>query len=171
MARRRLRARLPMAVMAAVAVMSTMAATGSPATGSAVAEQGPDRPTIRYTEYGIPHIIASTLEGLGTGYGYAAAKDNICTLADTYLMVNAQRSRYLGPDGRASPGQNQNTTTNLNSDLYFQRMNDNRVVERLIDQPAPNGPEPEVKEAIHGYVQGYNKFLAETGVNNISDPA
>ncbi|MEV4443588.1 penicillin acylase family protein, partial [Streptomyces sp. NPDC049577] len=31
--------------------------------------------------------------------------------------------------------------------------------------------EPEVKEAIHGYVQGYNKFLAETGVNNISDPA
>ncbi|WP_406187021.1 penicillin acylase family protein [Streptomyces sp. NBC_01006] len=176
MARRRFMARLPMAVMAAVAAMSTMAAAGSPAAGSsalasATAGQGPDKPTIRYTEYGIPHITASNWEGLGTGYGYAAAKDNVCTLADTYLMVNAQRSRYLGPDGKASPGENQNTTTNLNSDLYFQRINDNRVVERLIDQPAPNGPEPEVKEAIRGYVQGYNRYLAETGVNNISDPA
>lgn len=160
-----------MAVTAVVAVMGTMAATGSTATRSAAAEPGPDKPTIRYTEYGIPHIIASNWEGLGTGYGYAAAKDNICTLADTYLMVNAQRSRQLGPDGRASPGQNQHSTTNLNSDLYFQRIKDNRVVERLLDQPAPNGPEPEVKEAIRGYVQGYNRYLAETGVNNISDPA
>ncbi|MGC0328344.1 acyl-homoserine-lactone acylase [Streptomyces sp. SAI-170] len=156
-----------MAVVAMVAaVMSTSAATG-PAT----AEEGPDKPTIRYTEYGIPHIVASDWEGLGTGYGYAAAKDNLCTLADTYLMVNAERSRYLGPDGRASPGQNQNTTTNLNSDLYFQRIKDNRVVERLLEQPAPNGPEPEVREAIRGYVQGYNRYLSETGVGNISDPA
>ncbi|MFG2640522.1 penicillin acylase family protein [Streptomyces sp. NPDC048370] len=181
MARRRIRTRLPMAVMAAVAAMSTLAATGSTATGStatgstargpAAVVPGPDKPTIRYTEYGIPHIIASDWEGLGTGYGYAAAKDNICTLADTYLMVNAQRSRYLGPDGRASPGQNQNSTSNLNSDLYFQRIKDDRVVERLLGRPAPDGPEPEVEEAIRGYVQGYNRYLAETGVDAISDPA
>ncbi|KJS53058.1 penicillin acylase family protein [Streptomyces rubellomurinus] len=167
MARRRLTARLPIAVVAAMALMSTAAAAGTPVS----AAPGPDKPTIRYTEYGIPHIIAADLEGLGKGYGYAAAKDNICTLAGTYLMVNAQRSRYLGPDGKASPGQNQNSTTNLNSDLYFQRINDNRVVEGLIDQPAPKGPEPEVRDAIRGYVQGYNRYLAETGVNNISDPA
>ncbi|MEU0276738.1 penicillin acylase family protein, partial [Streptomyces sp. NPDC006307] len=68
-------------------------------------------------------------------------------------------------------GQDQNTTFNLNSDLYFQRIKDNRVVERLLDQPAPNGPEPEVKEAIRGYVQGYNRYLSETGVNDLSDPA
>ncbi|MFE4857764.1 penicillin acylase family protein [Streptomyces sp. NPDC056670] len=171
MARRRFGARLPMAVMAALAVISTMTAAGSPGATPSATAQGPDRPTIRYTEYGIPHITASNWEGLGTGYGYAAAKDNICTPADTYLMVNAQRSRYLGPDGRTSPGEQQNTTTNLNSDLYFQRINDNRVVERLLDQPAPNGPEPEVKDAIRGYVQGYNRYLAETGVNNITDPA
>lgn len=166
MARRRLIARLPAAAVAVAAVMSTMAAAGPPA-----AVPGPDRPTIRYTEYGIPHIIASDWEGLGTGYGYASAKDNICTLADTYLMVNAQRSRYLGPEGKASPGEKQDTTSNLNSDLYFQRIKDDRVVERLLDQPAPNGPEPEVKEAIRGYVRGYNRYLAETGVNGIGDPA
>ncbi|MFD3609984.1 penicillin acylase family protein [Streptomyces atroolivaceus] len=171
MARRRHRTGLPMAVTAAVAVMSTLAATGTTVTGASAAEPGPDKPTIRYTEYGIPHIIASDWEGLGTGYGYAAAKDNICTLADTYLMVNAQRSRHLGPEGKASPGQLQNTTTNLNSDLYFQRIKDDRVVERLLGQPAPDGPEPEVEEAVRGYVQGYNRYLAETGAGNISDPA
>ncbi|MEU6625441.1 penicillin acylase family protein [Streptomyces litmocidini] len=171
MARRRSRARLPMAVLAAAAVMGTTAVTGAPATASPAAAQGPDRPTIRYTEYGIPHIIASDWEGLGTGYGYAAAKDNVCTLADTYLMVDARRSRYLGPDGRTSPGQNQNTTTNLNSDLYFQRLKDDMVVERLLNRPAPDGPEPEVREAVRGYVQGYNRYLAETGVDNLSDPA
>ncbi|WP_455678804.1 penicillin acylase family protein [Streptomyces atroolivaceus] len=160
-----------MAVTAAVAVMSTLAATGATVTGASAAEPGPDKPAIRYTEYGIPHIIASDWEGLGTGYGYAAAKDNICTLADTYLMVNAQRSRHFGPEGKASPGQLQNTTTNLNSDLYFQRIKDDRVVERLLDQPAPDGPEPEVEEAIRGYVQGYNRYLAETGAGNLSDPA
>ncbi|MFD9928668.1 penicillin acylase family protein [[Kitasatospora] papulosa] len=170
MARRRRRARLPMAVVAAVAVMSTLAAGGTAAGGTGTAP-GPDEPTIRWTEYGIPHIIASDWEGLGTGYGYAAAKDNICTLADTYLMVDARRSRYLGPDGRASPGQTQNSTSNLNSDLYFQRIKDDRVVERLLDQPAPDGPEPEVEEAIRGYVRGYNRYLAETGAENISDPA
>ncbi|MGW8364286.1 penicillin acylase family protein [Streptomyces wedmorensis] len=168
MAWRGFRARLPGAVLAAVAVMSTTAAGGSPA---GAAGTGPEKPTIRYTEYGIPHIIASDWRGLGTGYGYAAAKDNICTLADTYLMVDAERSRYLGPGGRTSPGQNQNTTTNLNSDLYFQRIKDNGVVERLLSRPAPDGPEPEVKEAISGYVQGYNRYLAETGVDNLSDPA
>ncbi|MFI1980467.1 penicillin acylase family protein [Streptomyces wedmorensis] len=168
MAWRGFRARLPGAVLAAVAVMSTTAAGGSPA---GAAGTGPEKPTIRYTEYGIPHIIASDWRGLGTGYGYAAAKDNICTLADTYLMVDAERSRYLGPGGRTSPGQNQNTTTNLNSDLYFQRIKDNGVVERLLSRPAPDGPEPEVKEAISGYVQGYNRYLAETGADNLSDPA
>ncbi len=171
---RRLVAGLPVAVTAIAVVLSTVTATAVMAitvTVPAAAVTAPDKPTIRYTEYGIPHIIASNLTDLGTGYGYAAAKDNICTLADTYLTVNAQRSRYFGPDGKASPGENQNTTTNLNSDLYFQRMNDNHVVEKLIDLPAPNGPEPDVRQAVSGYVKGYNRYLAETGAANISDPA
>ncbi|GAA2727802.1 penicillin acylase family protein [Actinocorallia aurantiaca] len=156
-----------MAVVVTAAVVMGMTA----AIGSAAADEGPDKPTIRYTEYGIPHIIAKDREGLGEGYGYAAAKDNICALADTYLMVNAQRSRYLGPTGKASPGQSQNSTTNLNSDLYFQRINDDRVVEKQLDKPAPDGPVPEAKETIRGFVQGYNRYLAETGVANLSDPA
>ncbi|HEY3505760.1 MAG TPA: penicillin acylase family protein [Actinocatenispora sp.] len=166
---RRYSSRKPL-IAAAVAVVAATASLTTAAAAKPDTDRGPEKPTIRYTEYGIPHIIASTFDGLGEGYGYAAAKDNICTLASTYLMVEAQRSRYLGPDGHADTGTS-GGTTNLNSDLYFQRMNDDHVVERLIDKPAPTGPEPEVKEAIDGYVKGYNRYLNETGVDGISDPA
>ena len=54
---------------------------------------------IRRTEYGIPHIKAHSWGGVGFGFGYAFAKDNICTMADTYVTVDAQRSKYFGPDG------------------------------------------------------------------------
>ena len=37
--------------------------------------------------------MATDFAGLGFGYGYAAAKDNICVLADTYVTVNGERSR------------------------------------------------------------------------------
>jgi acyl-homoserine-lactone acylase len=53
---------------------------------------------IRRTAYGIPHIESSTWVGLGYGYGYAFAQDNLCTGADDYVTVDAQRSRYFGPD-------------------------------------------------------------------------
>jgi acyl-homoserine-lactone acylase len=54
--------------------------------------------TIRTTSHGIPHILASNFAGLGYGYGYVAAKANICVLADTYVTANAERSRWFGPD-------------------------------------------------------------------------
>src|SRR5947208_2182253 len=49
---------------------------------------------IRRTQYGIPHILAHDWTGLGYGTGYAFAQDNICTIADTYVTVDAERSRF-----------------------------------------------------------------------------
>ena len=60
--------------------------------------------TIRTTSHGIPHILASNFAGLGYGYGYVAAKENICVLADTYVTVNAERSRWFGPDAHVHAG-------------------------------------------------------------------
>lgn len=157
--RRRLRAALIVVTVSALASVAAVTASAQP-----------DAPTIRYTEYGIPHIVASDYEGIGEGYGYAVAKDNICVLADMYLTVDARRSRHHGPDGAAEAGY-ASSTTNLNSDLFFQRLKDDRTVEKLIDQPPPNGPDPEVEQTIHGYVEGFNRYLAETGVDNITDPA
>ena len=54
---------------------------------------------IRYTTGGVPHILAHNWPSLGFGYGYAFAQDNLCTMANDYVTVEAQRSRYFGPKG------------------------------------------------------------------------
>jgi acyl-homoserine-lactone acylase len=151
----------------AVAAVVTAAAVLSFVPGaSAEARHGPGA-DIRYTEYGIPHITAKDFTGLGYGYGYAAATDNLCELAKIYLTVNAQRSRYLGAD-TPSDFDYGPPVPNLTSDLYFQQINDSRIVERLVAQPAPAGPRREVREIISGYAAGYNRYLRE---HRVTDPA
>jgi acyl-homoserine-lactone acylase len=122
---------------------------------------------IRYTENGVPHIRANSYTGVGFGDGYAMATDNVCAIADMYVTLNAQRSRYFGPDAPGNPAVG-SARGNLNSDLYFQQVNDSRAVERLVGQPAPLGPQQEVRDIVRGYVAGYNKYLAD---NRITDPA
>lgn len=53
---------------------------------------------IRRTRFGVPHIRAQDERGLGYGIGYAYAQDNLCLLANEIVTVNAQRSRYFGPE-------------------------------------------------------------------------
>src|SRR5262245_51568470 len=107
-----------------------------PATGSL-------RATIRWTSHGIPHILASDYAGLGYGYGYAIAKENICVLADVYVTVNGQRSRYFGPDGSYTVGGNGTVNNNLNSDFFYRRIIDNHTIEHLLSLHPPRGPRPE----------------------------
>src|SRR5436305_12383004 len=75
--------------------------------------------TIRRTAHGIPHIEAKNYRGLGYGYGYAFAQDDICPIAEDYVTVNAQRSRYFGPDGSYLQRGNSQTANNLNSDFLW----------------------------------------------------
>lgn len=142
------------------------APVAAPAAGSAALRA---IATIRYTEHGVPHILADNFTGLGYGYGYAVARDNICLLANSYTTVRAQRSRFFGPGG-AGDDTVTAATRNLTSDLYFQQINDSGVVPRLAARSAPLGPLPEARDLVAGYVRGYNRFLAETGRNRISDP-
>jgi acyl-homoserine-lactone acylase len=153
-------------------------AIGTHHNGSGRAEAASDPPpagglhaTIRRTTHGIPHIVASDFAGLGYGYGYAFAQDNICVLADTYVTVNGQRSRYFGPDASYTVGGNGSVNNNLNSDFFYQRIIDNGTIEHLLSLAPPRGPRPEIKEGVRGFVAGYNRWLQDTGVDNISDPA
>ncbi|MFH8748447.1 penicillin acylase family protein [Streptomyces rimosus] len=162
--------RLPAAALAAVLTLA-LALTGSVPPGT---ERRPGTAAdIRYTEYGVPHIISDTYRGVGYGYGYAQAKDNLCVLASVYLTVGAQRSRHLEPQAAPRQGPADPTfataRTNLDSDLYYQQVNDSRVVERALRSPA--GPRAEVREIVRGYVAGYNRYLRDTGgAARISDP-
>src|SRR5687767_7130838 len=53
---------------------------------------------IRTTSYGVPHVLADDFAGAGAGLGYAFAQSNICEIADRWITVTAQRSKYFGPD-------------------------------------------------------------------------
>jgi acyl-homoserine-lactone acylase len=126
--------------------------------------------TIRRTRFGVPHITASNLKSLAAGYGYAFAEDNICTIANEYVTVRAQRSRYFGPDREWTVSATGLQYRNLVSDTYFQWVKDERLVEKLIRRRPPLGPKPEIRRGVAGYVRGYNAYLRRTGVDNLPDP-
>lgn len=119
--------------------------------------------TIRRTAYGIPHIQATTYQGAGEGYGYAFAQDDLCTIANDYVTVDGQRSRFFGPTGTYYQGGNGVTTSNLDSDFFFGQIIDSHTIESLLAKPPPMGPEQPVRDLVNGYVTGYNRYLASVG--------
>src|SRR5205814_4259847 len=40
---------------------------------------------------------------------------------------------------------------------------DSRTIDKLLAQPPPLGPEPELKQGVRGYVAGYNRYLKDVG--------
>ncbi|MEU8953519.1 penicillin acylase family protein [Streptomyces sp. NPDC048518] len=152
-------------LLTAVALLPSSGAGAAPR--DARPSDGGLHATIRYTEYGIPHILAEDYENLGFGTGWAQAADQVCTLADGYLTVRGERSRHFGPD--ASPGGAlSSATTNLGSDQYFRGVREAGTVEKLLDRPAPAGPGLRTKELMRGFAAGYNAWLKQ---NRITDPA
>ncbi|WP_328773662.1 penicillin acylase family protein [Streptomyces sp. NBC_00286] len=122
---------------------------------------------IRYTEYGIPHILAKNYADLGFGEGWAQAADEACTLADGFVTLRGERSRYFGADA-AADGELSAARTNLTSDLYFRGVRETRTVEKLLAEPAPRGPSRKVRDMMRGWAAGYNAWLKQ---NKITDPA
>jgi len=125
--------------------------------------------TIRTTEYGIPRIVADSWRGLGYGYGWALAKENICSMADIYTSVRGERSKYFGPDGEYVMTGNGIVFKNIDADFNHKRIIAEGLIPRILKMKPPNGPRPQIKEAVDGYVKGYNAWLKKTGVKNIKD--
>lgn len=157
------------------AALLVAAAAVPPAAASAAADGGADlapkggglSALVRYTENGVPHILAKDYANLGFGTGWAQAADQVCVLADGFLTVSGERSRWFGPDA-APDGSLSSAAGNLSSDLYFKGIRESRTVEKLLATPAPAGPGKDVKELMRGWAAGYNAWLAQ---NKITDPA
>lgn len=113
---------------------------------------------IRWTDYGVPHITADNLESMSYGVGYAFAKDNICMLADQILKYNSQRAKYYGPDIVPSSGD----SAHLINDFGFLTLGIRAHAAQNIKSLSSNS-----QALLSGYAQGYNKYLADTGVANI----
>jgi len=123
-------------------------AYAAPATGQVTYDA-----TVRRTEGGVPHIVANDYASLGYGTGYAMAQDNICLLADQFLTFAAERSRFLGP------GTN---NANVNSDFFYKLFIDRGEALEPVDERQA--------EVFRGAAAGYNRYLRDTGVNNLPDP-
>ncbi|MFE2169775.1 penicillin acylase family protein, partial [Streptomyces sp. NPDC059447] len=146
-------------------------AAPAPPAGAATGERMPSggglSAVIRYTENGIPHILAQDYAHLGFGTGWAQAADQVCVLADGFVTLAGERSRWFGPDA-APDGSLSSATRNLSSDLYFKGVRESGTVEKLLATPAPAGPGKDLKELMRGWAAGYNAWLAQ---NKITDPA
>ncbi|MER6671865.1 penicillin acylase family protein [Streptomyces sp. NPDC000983] len=166
-----MRTRLRRFAIAALALLT--AGAGLPASAAEHRDRG-EHPShgglsavIRYTEYGIPHIVAKDYANLGFGSGWAQAADQVCTLADGFVTVRGERSRFFGPD--AAPDFSLSSAAkNLSSDLYFQGVREAGTVEKLLAEPAPRGPSRQSEELMRGFAAGYNAWLRQ---NRITDPA
>ncbi|MEX5611957.1 penicillin acylase family protein, partial [Pseudomonas protegens] len=117
----------------------------------ALAQPEQTRAEIRRTSFGVPHIRADDERGLGYGIGYAYAQDNLCLMANEVLTVNAQRSQYFGAEGQTLEQRD-----NLSSDLFFSWLNTPQAVAAFWQAQTPA-----MRERMQGYVEGYNRQLAE----------
>ena len=155
-----------MAGLCAIAAAAVLAVTLAPADDHRYSAE------IRRTEYGIAHIVASDYGSLGYGYGYAFAQDNLCVMADRVVTLRGERSRYFGPSADAGDpfADEEDATSNLASDVYYQGLRQSGVVRRLLARPAPLGPTAQLRRMVDGYVAGYNRYLRDTGVADLPDP-
>src|SRR6516164_2151823 len=150
-------------MLAVIAAIAAVAGSASPALasrppGSPGPAPGQLTAKIRYTTGGIPHILAHSWADLGFGYGYVFAKDNICTMANDYVTVEAQRSRYFGPKGSYVQRGNGFVENNLESDIFWQQIINSHIVQHL-----EQGLNADEKQLEAGYVKGYNGYLAHVG--------
>jgi acyl-homoserine-lactone acylase len=153
------------AIAALVGGVAAPALAGQPP-GPHHAAAGQLTAQIRYTTGGIPHILAHNYADAGFGYGYAFAKDNLCTMANGYITVEAQRSRYFGPSGSYIQRASGLVENNLESDIYFQQIIDSHIVQHLAQ-----GLNADEKQTVAGYVKGYNTYLADVGgAKGVPDP-
>jgi acyl-homoserine-lactone acylase len=121
------------------------------------------RAEIRRTAHGIPHIKAKDYRGIGFGYAYAFAQDDICPIAEQYATVNGQRSQFFGPDESYVLRGNGFESNNLNSDFFWQQIIDSKVIDALLAKKPPFGPKAAIRRGVRGYVAGYNRYLKDIG--------
>ena len=120
-------------------------------------EPPPPEPTyqaeIRRTEYGIPHIKADDWAGLGYGYGYAYAQDRFCVAMAAIVFATSRSAEFLGE-------QRGDTTADFVL-RYLLGTKDEFREQYLAD------PEDETLLLAEGFAAGMNRYLRETGVENL----
>ena len=110
---------------------------------------------VRRTEFGIPHIKADDWTSLGYGFGYAYAQDNYCVTMREIVFASGRSAEFFGADEGS-----------VNSDFLFRYLNGSKAEfeERFVSQLPQFA-----RDLADGYARGMNRYLAETGVENLAE--
>ena len=100
---------------------------------------------IRWTSYGIPHVLADDWGSLGYGFAYAAAVDGVCVFARELVTANGTMSETFGPSDE-----------HYASDVFHRSV---MTAERLAHHRAAL-PAEAVKYN-EGFRAGYNRYLRD----------
>ncbi|HEX3823335.1 MAG TPA: penicillin acylase family protein [Mycobacteriales bacterium] len=129
--------------------------------------------TIQRTAGGVPHITASDFGSLGYGVGYSFATDDICTMANDFVTVEGNRSKFFGANHTYTSYSAGVTLNNLDSDIYWKGVTKSGLIKR--EMSAKSGKyalSPTIHKLLRGYVDGYNRYLSSVGgAKGITDPA
>ena len=109
---------------------------------------------VRRTQYGIPHIKANDWAGLGYGYGYAYSQDNYCVTMAEIAKATGRSAELMGAAG------------DVGRDLLYRYLNGSKEAFRanFFDALPPFAQELAV-----GYAAGMNRYLRDTGVDNLPE--
>lgn len=129
----------------------------------ALAKEPSYRAEIRRTAYGVPHIKAADIGGIGYGAGYASAEDNFCDFAERMMTLEGTRARHLGAGERDA---------NIVSDVYHRALIQTGRLDALLggDPRSLDTPTREARALARGFIAGINRYVRDTGAANLPDP-
>ncbi len=100
---------------------------------------------IRWTSYGIPHVLADDWGSLGYGFAYATAVDGVCVFAKELATAKGTLSADFGPSDE-----------HFASDVFHRSiLTDERLAHHRAAVPA------EAAEYNEGFRAGYNRYLQD----------
>lgn len=108
------------------------------------------------TTLGIPHVTGDDFGSVGYGAGYAYAQDNFCVLMKEIVVANGQTARYFGEE-----------EGDLDEDYVYTFFNS----DDFIRNEFIGGLDEKFQQAMRGYAAGINRYLDETGVDNLAEGA
>ncbi len=110
--------------------------------------------TIQRTTHGVAHISAPDMHTLAYGVAYAHAQDNVCQTAQQLVTIRGERSRTFG--GAANGQLGLRVLNNEQIDLFIGLHMDDTALAK-----AWAGAGADARAMEQGYVEGYNRFLAD----------
>lgn len=114
--------------------------------------------SVRYTDYGVAHVRADDFEGLGYGYGWAFARDNLCLAIEHAVTLSGERSATMGPDGTyfdlfTNLGTG-SQVSNIDSDVFFRAH-----LTRAVVAKAKRYASADARALIRGFARGINAHV------------